>query len=151
MFYDYSHWRRHGIVGQIVHLRVADVRNDVELTCKILAVIREKDSLRAAPVQIEGYEPVFVMRHVKRLYDDGMIEGRVSDAVGMEAPIVFVTDMTTDGHNFLAALEQCDIWNQLTQALSPGELAAFSMREIAGLVKELALTAAKKKLGLRES
>lgn len=38
--------------------------------------------------------------------------------------------------------------DRLTKALSPRELAAFSMREIAGLAKELALAVAKKKLGL---
>lgn len=145
---DYSHWRRHGIVGRIVHVRIADMQNDIELTREILLAIREKDNLRPAPIQIQSYEPVLVMRHVKRLYDDGMVEGRVSETIGMEAPLVWVTDMTTDGHNFLAALERQDIWNRLTKALSPGELAAFSMREVAGLAKELALAAAKKKLGL---
>lgn len=145
---DYSHWRKHGIVGKLVHVRIADMQNDIELTRRILVVIREKDNLRPTPVQMQGYEPVLVMRHVKRLFDDGLLEGTVIAPLGGEAPVVLVTDMTTDGHNFLAALEQDDIWNRLTNALSPAELAAFSLREIAGLAKELALAAAKRKLGL---
>jgi len=147
---NYAHWRQHGIVGQLVHVRIADMRNDIELTRKILIAIRNKDNLRPIPIQVQEYEPVFVMRHVKRLHDDGMIEGNVVEALGMEAPMVMVTDMTTAGHSFLAALEQQDIWNKLTNALSPGELAAISLRELAGLAKELALAAAKKKLGLSE-
>ncbi|WP_193746558.1 DUF2513 domain-containing protein [Ruegeria sp. ANG-R] len=150
MQFNYEHWRRHGIVGHLFHLRIADMQNDIELTRKILIAIREKDNLRPAPIQVPGYEPVLVMRHVIRLHDDGMIEGTVSEALGMEAPLVFVSDMTTAGHNFLAAIEQQDIWNRLNSTLNPAELAAFSLREIAGLAKELALAAAKKKLGLSE-
>lgn len=146
--YDYSHWRKHGIIGCIVHVRIADMQNDIELTRKILIAIQEKETLRPAPIQLHDYEAVLVARHVKRLFDDDMIEGNVIATLGMEAPMVLVTDMTTAGHNFLAALEQQDIWNQLTSALSPKELAAFSLREVAGLAKELALAAAKKKLGL---
>ena len=78
----------------------------------------------------------------------GMVEGTATQGLGMEAPFVLVTDMTTDGHNFLAALEQQDIWNQLTKALKPSVPAAFSMHEIASLAKGLAMAAAKKKLGL---
>lgn len=146
--FDYSHWRKHGIVGPIVHIRIADVQNDIELTRKILGAIRDKSTLRPAPIQVQGYEPVLVMRHVKRLHDDGMIEGNVTSTLGSEAPMVFVTDMTTDGHNFLAALEQGELWNQLTAALSPTEIGTFSFSQLAGLAKELALVAAKKKLGL---
>ena len=148
--YNYSHWRRHRIIGSIAHVRIADMQNDIDLNRKILAAIREKEDLRPTPIQIRDFEPVLVMRHVKRLHDDGMVEGHVSETLGSEAPMVFVTDMSTDGHNFLAALEQQDIWNQLTNVLNPKELAAFSLREIAGLAKELAMMAAKKKLGLDE-
>lgn len=147
---SYDHWRNHGIVGQLTHVRIADLQNDIELTRKILIAVQEKEALRPTPIQLSGYEPVLVMRHVKRLLDDGMLEGTVSDGLGMDAPLVFVSALTTAGHRFLAALEQQDIWNKLTTALSPGQLAALSMREIAALAKDLALAAAKKKLGLSD-
>jgi len=117
------------------------MQNDIELTRKILTAIHEKDNLRPAQIEIQGYDPVLVERHVTRLRDDGLIEGiKYADLP------ISVTDMTTAGHNAFAALKQKDIWNQLTSALNPEELAAFSMREVAGLVKDLAVAAAKKKL-----
>lgn len=145
---NYSSWRRYGIVGPIVHMRIADMQNDIELTREILIAIREKDNLRPAPIQVSDYEPVLVMRHVKRLYDDGMIEGRVSEAIGVEAPMVWVTDMTTSGHNFLAALEDEKIWNKVKSALSPNQLAALSMKQIATLAGELAMKHAREFLNL---
>lgn len=145
---NYSNWRKYGIVGPIVHMRIADMQNDIDLTREILIKIREKDDLKPTPVQVPDYEPVLVMRHVKRLYDDGMVEGRVSEAIGMEAPMVFVTDMTTAGHNFLAALEDEKIWNKVKSALSPAQLAALSMKQIATLAGELAMKHARDLLNL---
>lgn len=148
MSYNYSHWRKHGIVGPLVHVRIADMQNDIELTRKILIAIREKDNLHPAPIQLHDYEPVLVMRHVKRLYDDEMIEGNVSDGPGMEAPLVWVTDMTTAGHNFLGALEDERLWNRIKASLSPSQMATLSMKQIAVLASELALKQGRELLGL---
>ncbi|MBC6440577.1 MAG: hypothetical protein GDA49_09285 [Rhodospirillales bacterium] len=57
--------------------------------------------------------------------------------------------MTTDGHTFLAALEQRSIWDRLTKALSPEDMATLSVCRIAGLAKDLVLAAPRKKLGLQ--
>ena len=145
---DYSHWRKHGIVGKLIHVRIADMKNDIELTRQILLSIRDRDDLRPAPVMLHDYEPVLVMRHVKRLYDDGMIEGLVRDGIGMEAPMVFVTDMTTDGHNFLGALEDQQIWARLKSALSPEEMAQVPLRTLAKIAWELAEKKIRDKFGL---
>lgn len=148
MTIDYSHWRRHGIVGRLIHVRIADMRNDIELTRQILISIRERDNLKPAPVILHDYEPVLVMRHVKRLYDDEMIEGNVVDGLGMEAPMVFVTDMTTVGHSFLEALEDEQIWERLKTALSPEELAQVPLRTLAKIAWDLAEKKLRDKLGL---
>lgn len=145
---NYSSWHKLGIVGPIVHFRAVDVPNDLVLIREILGAVRDKEYLKPRPIQIEGYEPVLVMRHVKRLYDDNLLEGTVSQAIGLEAPMVLVTDLTTAGHNFLAALEQETVWNRLSKVLSPTELASLTWEQIAELAKELAFTAIKKKLGL---
>ena len=145
---DYSHWRKHGIVGTLIHVGIADMKNDIELTRAILVSIRERENLRPAPVILHDYEPVLVMRHVKRLYDDEMIEGRVSDGPGMEAPMVFVTDMTTAGHNFLGALEDKQIWERLKSALTPEELAQIPLKSLAKIAWELAEKKIREKLGV---
>ncbi len=144
----YDHWRKHGIVGPIVHVRQADMCNDLDLTRAILAAIRDKDNLNPTPVQIPDYPPVLVMRHVQRLVNDGLVEGVVCKGEDPEVPLVLVTDMTTDGHTLLAALEHRNIWDRLTKALSSDDMAVLSIREIAGLAKDLALVAARNKLGL---
>lgn len=148
MTMDYSHWRKHGIVGKLIHVRIADMKNDIELTRAILVSIRERENLRPAPVILHDYEPVLVMRHVKRLYDDEMIEGHVNDGVGMEAPMVFVTDMTTAGHNFLGALEDKQVWERLKSALSPEELAQVPLKTLAKIAWELAEKKIREKLGV---
>lgn len=148
---DYSHWRKHGIVSPIRHLRVCDVKNDLELVRKILETVEEKNDLKPRPVIIEGYEPVFNARHVERLYCAGMLDGpEPVKTLGQEAPFVLVSDLSNEGHEFLAALRQEDIWEQFKTALSPNELSALSFKTIAKLAGELALQAAKKKLGLSE-
>ena len=145
---NYSHWRKHGIVGVLTHVRIADMQNDIELTRKILIAIREKDNLRPAPIQLHDFEPVLVMRHVKRLYDDEMIEGHVSQTLDCEAPMVLVTDMTTDGHTFLAGLEDQQIWERLKSALTVDELAQIPLKALAKIAWELAEKKIRAKVGL---
>jgi hypothetical protein len=111
--YDYSHWARFGIVGEIRHWRNADVQHDIDLVRKILIELRNKQDLKPAPVIIKGYDPVLVSRHVERLCDAGLIEGRALQSLGMEAPMILATDLSLDGHAFLGSLETKEVWNRL--------------------------------------
>lgn len=125
-----------------------NMKNDLDLTRKILESIRDRQDVWPKPVSIAGYDEVLVARHVERLHDDGLIEGPRTQLLSDPTAEILVKDMTSAGHEFLAALESSDVWARLKSALSPAELSAMSFRELAGIAKELALKAARKKLGL---
>lgn len=134
-----SHWS---------NVRIAPVQNNLEITRQILELVRDKESLEATPIELPEFDQAVVMRHAQRLIDDGMADGNYSLMSGVSFPFVYISDLTTDGHNFLSALEQEDIWNRLTTSLSPKEIASLSFKELGGLAKEIVLKAARKKLGL---
>ncbi|MBL4757555.1 MAG: DUF2513 domain-containing protein [Rhizobiales bacterium] len=146
--YDYSHWVEFGAIEPIRHWRIADVQHDIDLVKTILKTLRDKEGLRPAPVFVAGHEPVFVARHVQRLHDAGLIEGRLTGTLGMEAPLVWATDLSMEGHNFLGALEVKEVWNKLKTALSADELASLPLTELKDICVELAGKWARKKLGI---
>lgn len=124
------------------------MKNDLDLTRKILESIRDRQDLWPKPVSIAGYDEVLVARHVERLHDDRLIEGTRVHVLESQVAEISVRDMTSAGHEFLAALESGDVWVRLKSALSPTELSALSLRELAGIAKELAIQAVRRKVGL---
>lgn len=124
------------------------MQNNLDLTRTILEHVRDRQDLHPQQVQIAGYDELIVARHVERLFDDGLVEGSKVRTWGDPAGVVLVRDLTTPGHQFLSALESGDVWARLKAALTPAELGALSLRELAGIAKELAASAVKKKLGL---
>lgn len=146
---NYSHWYRLGIVGTIRHLREADVQNDVDLIRAILEQVQAREDVRPKAVQLHDREPVLVARHVERLYNDGMLEGvRHRSVSSTGAALVLVTDLTTEGHNLLAAMQSRDVMERLKSALSPTEIASLPIRRLAAIALELAERAIRKKLDL---
>lgn len=129
-------------------IRRIAMRNDLELTRDILESICDRSDLRPRKIEIAGYDSLVVDRHVERLHDDGMIEGPRGRVLSRQVSDIKVTDLTTAGHQFLAAMESGDVWEQLRSALSPTELSALTFRELAGIAKDLAEKAIRKKLGL---
>lgn len=124
------------------------MRNDLDLTRKILENIRAREDLRPRVVEIPDYDPTLVARHVERLHDDRLIEGSKMEPISKQVSVVLVRDMTSAGHQFLSAIESGDIWARMKSALDPTELGALSLREIASIAGELAIKGVKKKLGL---
>lgn len=124
------------------------MQNDLDLTRKIFESVRARNDLWPRAVEIAGYEPLVVSRHVERLYRDGMLDGKSEVAMSDQVSEVMVTDLTTAGHRFLAAMESGDVWARLKSALNPSELAALSFKELAGIAGELTMRAVRKKLGL---
>lgn len=124
------------------------MRNDLDLTRKILESIRERVDLWPRAVDLAGYEPIIVARHVERLHDDGLIEGAKSRGFSDQVATVLVRDLTSSGHQFLSALESGDVWARLKSTLSLTELSAVSFKELASIAKDLASRAIRHKLGL---
>ena len=124
------------------------MQNDIDLVRKILESIRDREDLWPREVEIADYDPLVVARHVERLHDDKLIDGTVHRPMSEPVAKVKVRDMTSAGHEFLSALESGDVWQRLKSALNPTELSALSFRELAGIAKELAGKAIRRKLGL---
>lgn len=124
------------------------VQNDLDLTRKILESIRARQDVWPKEVSMPDYDPAVVARHVERLHDDGLVEGPSIRLYENPSKNVQVRDLTSAGHEFLSAMESGDVWTKLKSALSPTELSAMSLRELASIAKELAVQAARRKLGL---
>ncbi|MBB6306213.1 DUF2513 domain-containing protein [Xanthobacter tagetidis] len=124
------------------------MKNDVELTKTILRKIRDRADTSPKELQIEGFDPELVARHVERLHDDGLIVGTRFRTYDSPADRVLVRDLTTDGHLFLNAIETGDVWARIKAALSPSEIGSISLRELGDIARELASKAIKKKMGL---
>lgn len=124
------------------------MQNDLDLTRKILEAVRARQDLWPRAIEVEGYEPIVVARHVERLHDDRLIEGSRYSQMADQAASIKVRNLTTAGHAFLSALESGDTWARLKSALSPSELGALSMKKLAGIAGEVAEKAIRKKLGL---
>ena len=130
-------------------MRIGDMKNDVDLIRAILVEVKGRVTLDPRAVEVAGYEPLLVARHVERLIEDGLLDGQVyPPLLGLSAPEADVRDLTTAGHNFLASLESQDVWAQLKAALKPGEIAALPVRRLAAIAGDLAERAIHKKLGL---
>ncbi len=124
------------------------MQHDIDLVRKILESIRDRTELWPRPVEIPGYDELVVARHLERLHDDGLIEGVRHRSVSKQVSDIKVSDLTSAGHEFLSALESGDVWERLKSALNPSEIGALSFRELAGIAKDLATKAIRRKLGL---
>ncbi|MGV1803858.1 DUF2513 domain-containing protein [Agrobacterium vitis] len=124
--------------------------NHIDLVRQIMIKLRDKTDLKPAPVLVDGYEPLLVARHMERLHAGGLIEGNVSRTIGSAAPLVLATDLSLEGHTFLAALENKQVWTKLKEVLSPNELASLPVKKLSEVAVELAVQWAKRKLGLAD-
>ena len=81
------------------------MKNDINLTHRILSEIEGKNDLRPALVTFADLDEALVNRHVKRLYDDGMIDGIMQEFISPPGTVILAVDLTTRGHSYLASLE----------------------------------------------
>ena len=129
-------------------MRRGGMRNDLDLIREILTSVRDREDLWPRTVELPDHDPVVLARHVERLHEDGLLDGSRVDALGGQVTDVDVRDLTTAGHQFLAALEAQDVWTRLKTTLRPEELAALPMRKLAAIAGELVERGARRKLGL---
>ena len=67
------------------------------------------------PIQIEGYDDVTVARHVEMLIEAGLAKGSSRESGSSHTPVVKVTDLTWEGHEFASALQNKGVWNKIKQ------------------------------------
>jgi hypothetical protein len=136
-----------GIVALRRNARTLMTR-DMELIRKILLEIQARKDLEHREVAIDGYDAVILGRHVELLFRAGLIEGTKSGEIGADYSRIFISDLSWEGHDFVAALENKSVWSKITQSFSATELAGIPLpilRDVGvGLLKEWA----KSKVGL---
>lgn len=124
------------------------MRRDMELVRRILRTIIDKNDLIHREIEIDGFDPIIVQRHVVLLLNAGYVDGIDSSSID-QGPSTMVSDLTWEGHEFAGALLTDDsTWEKVKAAFGPEQLATVPLKLI-GSVATAALTAwATQKLGL---
>jgi hypothetical protein len=124
---------------------------DMELIRKIIRTIQaRKDASPQMGVEVKGYDPAIVMRHVEMLFNARFIDGAQRGTAGGK-PLIVVRDLSWEGHDFAAAIENEGVWATIKQKLSPTELATMPLVIIKDVGVALLKTYAMRKLGLSDS
>ncbi|MEM8935056.1 MAG: DUF2513 domain-containing protein [Pseudomonadota bacterium] len=120
------------------------MKRDLGLLRRILLVIEAADDGRGRDFKIEfdDVEPEIVYGHLKLLLEALFIDGIESQAIGHE--LIYPTRLTWEGHDFLDAIRDDNIW-QKTQAA----LVKVSGGASVEVVKAFAVYAAKEILGIQ--
>jgi uncharacterized protein YacL len=77
---------------------------DMELIRKIFSEIQSRTDLAPRKVHVTGYEEWIIERHLEMLIEAGFVEGQIMRPLGIMYPLVLVTDLSWDGHDFAAAM-----------------------------------------------
>ena len=125
-----------------------EMQNDIDLIRKIMQVVHDRTDLVPRIVEIEGYDPVFVARHVERLHDAGFIEGNRRRHAPRIVDTIRVRDLTLAGHTFLAGMKEDTVWAKVKAALGPAAIASMALGKLAELTQDVAIKQARTILGL---
>ena len=124
------------------------MKRDMELIRKIIAESESDDDTKTRMLSIDGYDDNVVARHVESLIKAGYVVGNVHHgSMGTELA-AFVSDLTAEGQDFAAALQNEGIWSRLNESLSPIELATVPLTMIKEICMGLLKTHLMQKTGL---
>ena len=104
------------------------MKRDMRLIRKILLEVKAKKHVGKAPVVVEGYEENLIDRHVEMLVSAGLLEGHLQRPGGPHQNEMVVTDMSWAGHDFLAALENKDVWSEAETNVLSGAIGEPAVR-----------------------
>jgi len=124
------------------------MQRDMDLIRKILAAIKAKDNLSPRPLKIDGYDDLLVNRHVEMLVHADFIEGSVKHSSSDHSVYCLVRDLTMDGHDFAAVIENDTVWARLKKSWSPEELARVPLSVVQTLGMDVLTEYLKGKIGL---
>ena len=130
----------------------AVMKRDMELVREILLAVQARTDLKLQRLTLEGRDDLIVERHIEMLYEAGLLEGlsRKNMQRATASADIIIKDMSWDGHDFLAALDNEDVWSKMRSTFSTADLASLPLSVLkdfgVGLLKEWG----KAKLGLTE-
>jgi hypothetical protein len=120
----------------------AMMKRDMDLIRKILFAVETRTNALPEAVVVEGYDKPIVIRHVQMLMEAGLLDGNQRADGRSHYPIITITDLSWQGHEFLAAVRHDGIWNKIKQRFGAElpNLPFVVVREVGlGLVKQWAL------------
>ena len=124
------------------------MKRDMELIREILLAVQSKEDVGFRPVDVSDYALDVVDRHVEMLIAGGFLVGHRQPTGRSFSNQLVVSDMSWEGHEFISALSQGGVWNQMKSKFSAAELAGLPLSVVkdvgVGLLKEWA----KAKVGL---
>lgn len=90
------------------------------------------------------YDLPTIEEHVRLINEAGFIKGNISEVIsGRRTCSIFITGLSWDGHDFLDAMKDDNIWNKAKESiLKPGASITF------GLLLEWLKIEAKQKIGI---
>ena len=83
---------------------------------------------------MSGVDPHLFGFHVKLMLEAGLVEGSVSDLLGNEPPIAFITRLTWDGCEFLDQVRDPGLWAKAKETVIK-PTASFSFELLKGWLK----------------
>jgi hypothetical protein len=99
---------------------------DAELIRRILAEIQHRKTTDYEPLVIPDADVAIVARHLEMLHDAGYIEAVKSTPISGDVKFM-IKDLTWEGHDLAAVLENNDVWSKIKSKLSPSELATIPL------------------------
>ena len=102
----------------------------MDLVREILRTVEASDeeSLRKQWLQIDGYDPPIIARHVELMQEAGLVEAHVFRADGVPPMAARVFRLTWAGHDFLEATRNDTVWAKTKQFVrEKGGAASFEV------------------------
>ena len=111
------------------------LKRDMDLVRRILLHVQKKDTILGEQVVFDDVDPDVLGRHVELLHQEQLLEGSSARLSHLAYPRIQVTDLTWSGHDFVAALQDEGVWQQIKQRLTPAEMASVPL----GILKSIGL------------
>src|SRR5450759_1232855 len=81
------------------------LNRDMDLVRRILLHVEKKQTLQPEPVMFDDIDHEVLGRHVEMLHKENLLDGQLVGLSHLSYVRVNVTDLTWDGHDFVAALK----------------------------------------------
>ena len=124
------------------------MQRDMELVRRILLSVEARPDLKLAMIRLPGEEAVKLARHVEMLVKSGLVDARQVNRGSSPLPQYLVSDLSWDGHDFLAALKNETVWRKLKAALSAKDMAELPLAIIKDLASDIIRKVLRGELGL---
>lgn len=127
------------------------MQRDMDLMRDILLAVQERTDAEPKEIKIDGHpNENVVTRHIELLHAAKYLEiaGNKPTYTSAGKPVYLVKDLTWDGHQFISAIKNDEIWSKLKSELSAAKLLPAPTEVIKYAAIEIGKSVIKQHLGL---